>query len=373
MAYKFNPFTGTFDLTAPIPLPVGQGGTGLTAVASGSILAANSANTLTAITSTSGLKALTDNAGTVAWNGSTGTGNSVFDTTPTFVTNITAPTVLGGTGASGTLALQSTSNSTRGTVDLVDSARVVTGALALGATNGILIDLGVGGVNMTTGSVTGVRMAPTLTMKGNSSLTSAALFNCQVTLTDDGSARAVGPWLTFSNNVTFTAATAGDTMVDVAGIPAYIGLYHNLTLNRSGSGTVALTTAAGVYISNQANIGVGCTVTNYCGMLIDKPTVGGTLTNFYGIKNNGAAATNQWFLYETGGMQSSHKGRLRLGDNTAPTAVLDIQGTINTNQTTANGTVATAMSSLGPTGSHTTIQEWLTITINGTTRYIPCF
>lgn len=41
---------------------------------------------------------------------------------------------------------------------------------------------------------------------------------------------------------------------------------------------------------------------------------------------------------------------------------------------TANGTVATAMSSLGPTGSHTTIQEWLTIKNNsGTIRYIPCF
>ena len=41
--------------------------------------------------------------------------------------------------------------------------------------------------------------------------------------------------------------------------------------------------------------------------------------------------------------------------------------------TTANGTVATAMSSLGPVGSNTTIQEWLTIDINGATRYIPCF
>lgn len=41
---------------------------------------------------------------------------------------------------------------------------------------------------------------------------------------------------------------------------------------------------------------------------------------------------------------------------------------------TANGTVATAMSSLGPTGSHPTIQTWLTITDSGgTVRYIPCF
>ena len=42
--------------------------------------------------------------------------------------------------------------------------------------------------------------------------------------------------------------------------------------------------------------------------------------------------------------------------------------------TAANGSVATAMSSVGPTGSHTTIQEWFTITdAAGTTRYIPGF
>lgn len=41
---------------------------------------------------------------------------------------------------------------------------------------------------------------------------------------------------------------------------------------------------------------------------------------------------------------------------------------------TANGTVGTTMTSLGPTGSHTTVQEWLTIkNSSGTVRYIPCY
>jgi len=40
----------------------------------------------------------------------------------------------------------------------------------------------------------------------------------------------------------------------------------------------------------------------------------------------------------------------------------------------ANGTVATALGSLGPTGANTTVQEWLTIEdVAGTVRYIPCF
>jgi len=40
---------------------------------------------------------------------------------------------------------------------------------------------------------------------------------------------------------------------------------------------------------------------------------------------------------------------------------------------TANGSVATAMSSLGPTGAHATVQKWLAIDDAGTTRYVPCF
>ncbi len=42
--------------------------------------------------------------------------------------------------------------------------------------------------------------------------------------------------------------------------------------------------------------------------------------------------------------------------------------------TVANGSVATTVTSLGPTGSHTTIQEWLTfLNSAGTQRWIPCY
>ncbi len=40
---------------------------------------------------------------------------------------------------------------------------------------------------------------------------------------------------------------------------------------------------------------------------------------------------------------------------------------------TANGSVATAMSSLGPAGSHTTVQEWFTIKSGANLRYVPAF
>lgn len=47
---------------------------------------------------------------------------------------------------------------------------------------------------------------------------------------------------------------------------------------------------------------------------------------------------------------------------------------VGASQFTANGSVATALSSVGPTGSHTTVQEWFTIKdSSGNTRYIPSF
>ena len=44
------------------------------------------------------------------------------------------------------------------------------------------------------------------------------------------------------------------------------------------------------------------------------------------------------------------------------------------NAFSANGTVATTMTSLGPVGSHTTVQEWMIVVDNvGTVRFIPCY
>lgn len=67
-------------------IAVADGGTNLSTIAAGSTLAANTLDTLSAITSTSGLKVLQNSAGTISWASTTGTGNSVFATTPTLTT-----------------------------------------------------------------------------------------------------------------------------------------------------------------------------------------------------------------------------------------------------------------------------------------------
>lgn len=64
------------------------------------------------------------------------------------------------------------------------------------------------------------------------------------------------------------------------------------------------------------------------------------------------------------------------GAGTPATSALTLpSGTIKlSNAFATNGSVATVLTSLGPTGSHTTVQEWLTFTDgNGVVRYIPAF
>jgi len=71
-------FDGTGDITV-LAAP-------LSTIALGSVIVYNTLNTPTALTSTSGLKVLQNNEGVISWNTVTGTGNSVYSTSPLFTT-----------------------------------------------------------------------------------------------------------------------------------------------------------------------------------------------------------------------------------------------------------------------------------------------
>lgn len=116
----------------------------------------------------------------------------------------------------------------------------------------------------------------------------------------------------------------------------------------------------------------------------DNHTGGQTSVNFLGVNST------QFSLYVNGantGVFYADASQVLVGAianvptklyvNNAAVVTLGTGGTVqfnNSSSFSANGSVATAMSSVGPTGSHTTVQEWLTIVnAGGTTRYIPCF
>ncbi|TAL08069.1 MAG: hypothetical protein EPO02_13840 [Nitrospirae bacterium] len=85
----------------------------------------------------------------------------------------------------------------------------------------------------------------------------------------------------------------------------------------------------------------------------------------------GYAATDLGFVTRAAG------GVILFGTAGNAVATFDTSGYYNAKhsaQIVANGSTATALSSVGPTGSHTTVQEWFAIkNASGTVRYIPCF
>jgi hypothetical protein len=87
-----------------------------------------------------------------------------------------------------------------------------------------------------------------------------------------------------------------------------------------------------------------------------------------------ASAVN--FLQATGSATGAGTATLAAtGTDTNIDVVLTPKGTGAVRLgTVANGAVATALSSVGPTGSHTTVQEWFAVkNASGVIRYIPAF
>lgn len=125
-----------------------------------------------------------------------------------------------------------------------------------------------------------------------------------------------------------TVITTGDTLMTISGY-GYLGA------------TNTYREAARIQFDSAGTIG-------------DSTTGIGSVTTIYGT-TQGTDSTPQPTVVITGGS----------------TATFKFAGT---GMFTANNTVATAITSVGPTGANTTVQEWLTIkNAAGTTRYIPCF
>ena len=95
--------------------------------------------------------------------------------------------------------------------------------------------------------------------------------------------------------------------------------------------TITLGTRRGVHVKDINSTATGTSVvTDNVGFDIENMVVGNsgsrTCTNVYGVRSFLAAGTKRWFLYGSGTADSVHTGNLRLGDVTAPTALLDLAG-----------------------------------------------
>ena len=186
----------------------------------------------------------------------------------------------------------------------------------------------------------------------------------------DGSGNITGNTLTVGSN----ALTCGLLNVSSTTVPSGQGVYQ------SASNTIGLAAGGGLVFS-VANTGAGVLTHNRNGI------VSMSVTNL-----QGAATAGQSTLY-LGSANSSTQAALTLnspafsggfGANALQLSngsALIVFGTGtetfefgSSAAFTANGSVATSLGSVGPTGASTTVQKWLTFKDSGgTTRYVPCF
>jgi hypothetical protein len=88
---------------------------------------------------------------------------------------------------------------------------------------------------------------------------------------------------------------------------------------------------------------------------------------------SGLTLNLSWTAETTLGIGTSAATAINIGNSASTTTLTGIlKGAAGA--FTADGTTATTMTSLGPTGAHTTVQEWFTVTdASGTVRYIPAY
>ena len=155
---------------------------------------------------------------------------------------------------------------------------------------------------------------------------------------------------------------SSDTIGGVINLPSYtvsgnVFNFSNFQVAGNGNTKIFPTTGAASLTINNVDGG------NKASVLAQSA---GTTKWEYGKDASG----NFYILDSTAGsniLQAAPNGAMII----APKGTLQIN---NATQFSTNGAVATALTSVGPTGSHTTVQTWLTILDNtGATRYIPCF
>lgn len=264
----------------------------------------------------------------------------------------------GANGASGVVSIGSGGSATGITGDVALSVATPTGAFRAGTLqlNGggssAAQSGNSGGIVLTggpAGAVASVAGGPIAITGGAGSTTTTGGIGGAINITSGaGGLAAAGGALTLSGGGGGATGTGGATTISGGGGGSTSGNAGSVTVQGgaaigSGSGGDA-TVRAG----NRAGTGAGSSV---------------SITASNGVTTGAGGAVSI-----TAGNGVSAVG----GDITLTTGTGSTQGAINfVNTNVANGAVATTVTSLGPTGSSTTIQGWLAIKVGGTARYIP--
>ncbi len=189
--------------------------------------------------------------------------------------------------------------------------------------------------------------------------------------------------VTFGGTGTSTQFTAGSVIyAGASGVYSQdnSNLFWDATNHRLGIGTTSPFYALNVQVASNTTV----LLRDPTGVGVD----GGTSGILFSIADT-SVTTDQFakggIFFEKVNADGSARGKLHLCVNTASdstnasksNAIITLyNGFVQFNSTsfTANGTTATVLTSLGPAGANTTVQEWLTVkNPEGTTRYIAAY
>jgi len=313
-------------------------------------------------------------------------------------TSVTSPIIYGSSSASGTLTLTSTSSGTLGNIsigrltlsDLADSSGIVFGSLGT-ATRGIDLSASglsgaadywiyISGANYwsadgTVGAITFLASAKTYYRGTNITILPSAP---QFYITNTGTANVIGITLKHPG----VAGLFGDISDTPVGSLTACSSNGTTTITKTTHG---LTLAAGELVhvtgsSTTADKGFYRVVSSAESTIVVDRVLSGTQTDVAltvyknVISMHATDATNGQMLTSWSAQNKPLQlgGTVLAATTTLTSKDLYIGGNIGFSGETANGTVATTITSLGPTGTATTIQGWVKIIDSGgTARYIP--
>lgn len=324
-------------------VPVNKGGTNLTSYTSGDLIYAIGGTTLSKLAIGASTRILTSSGtdpqwSTVATVAGTLDHNSLLNLTTGDVHTQYAflagrsggQGLTGGTDANDSLYLESTSNGTKGGIFIESGTYTITGTSSSVFVAPTLTWNGTGAFH----TVIDVFTQGTITQSSN--LAGSLVFWYEPTLTLDP---AVGNKNFGAHRLGFLTPTYKANTGNITGGNLF-GLDIAPTFDRIvGTETITWNNIRGIYLSGIANnISTGLTVTNVVGTLMTDQ--GSRVTNAIGldfqsqtsntlsaaVRSANSSGTGKWCILSTGTADSAHTGQLRLGDTTAPTALLDIKG-----------------------------------------------
>jgi len=288
-------------------LPAISGGTGQSSYTIGDLLYADTTTTLAKLADVA--------TGSVLVSGGVA-GNPSYSASPTLTTSLTTPLLIGGTTASSSLTLQSTSG-----VGTTDNISFFTGsqvqAMRIRTDQNVTIGSTVGSASVVLG--VGKTMAGNSTSRG---------------IEYNGSIDA---------SVVTTNAYSFNSAPDVGA-----GTLNNLQHYRATQGTFT------------------GSVTNQFGFSASSALVGATTLNV-GFRGDLAAATGSWNFYGSGTANNAFVGSTRIGSLVAPTNTLDVTGTFGVSgAVTLSTPLAVSSGGTGATTANAALTNLTTFTTTAT-------